>query len=76
MKPFEFATAQRIIFGRKKLATIESCEEELGQKTLIVTGESQRFAPSLQEILHSKHIASTVFTVKGEPTVDLVTRAV
>jgi alcohol dehydrogenase class IV len=76
MKPFEFATAQRIIFGRKKLAAIESCEEELGQKTLIVTGESQRFAPSLQEILHSKHIASTVFTVKGEPTVDLVTRAV
>ena len=76
MKPFEFATAQRIVFGRKKLATIESCGEELGEKTFIVTGASQRFAPLLQEILHTNKVASTVFTVKGEPTVDLVTQAV
>lgn len=75
MNSFEFATAQRIIFGRNKLAAIESCKEELGQKTLIVTGASQRFAPSLQEPLHNNKVASTVFTVKREPTVDEVARA-
>jgi alcohol dehydrogenase class IV len=74
MKSFEFATAQRIIFGREKLAAIESCGEELGQKALIVAGAAQRFVPSLQDILHTNKVANTVFTVKEEPTIDIVTR--
>lgn len=76
MKSFEFATAQRVIFGRNRLAAIDSCLEDIGPKTLIVTGASQRFAPSVQEILHGHKVKTALFRIVGEPTAEAVTRGV
>ena len=72
MNPFEFATAQRIIFGRNRLEVIESMAQTIGTKTLIVSGASQRFVPELQEKLAASNIRSSGFQVPGEPTISLV----
>ncbi len=73
MSPFEFATAQRIVFGRNTLDVIEELAGAIGQKTLIVSGASQRYVPELQEKLSTLEISSSCFTVAEEPSISRVT---
>ncbi len=75
MGPFEFATADRIIFGRGKIATIASLEDLLGARTLIVTGKSQRHLPALLSHLGALAVEPVSITVDGEPQVADVERA-
>lgn len=73
---FEFATANRIVFGRGSVSKAASIARSLGTKAFVVTGRSQdRVAPILEQ-LDNQGVGSTGFQVPGEPSVDLVIEAV
>jgi alcohol dehydrogenase class IV len=61
MNRFEFATAQRIVFGRGVVSELEALCSDWGSKVLLVTGsDSHRFAVLPQ---------ATRFAVAGEPKI-------
>jgi alcohol dehydrogenase class IV len=65
---FEFATAQRIIFGSGTLRELPNLTEGMGQHAALVTGSSSdRIAPVFQALKESG-AEPTVFSIKGEPT--------
>jgi Alcohol dehydrogenase, class IV len=64
---FEFATATRIIFGEGTAATLPDLVRSLGARPLVVTGASADRAAPLASVLSAE-----VFSVPGEPTVELV----
>ena len=69
---FEFATAQRIIFGPGTLHEAGPLAAELGARALVVVGSTpDRLAPLL-DLLRDHGLATTTFGVPGEPTTDLV----
>ena len=63
MNRFEFATAQRIIFGRGVVRELPDLCRSFGQRTLLVTGSRpQQWEDRLPHVgIHS---------VRGEPTVE------
>jgi alcohol dehydrogenase class IV len=65
--PFEFATATRIIFGEGASATLPELTRSFGNHPLVVTGATPGRASALVSTLSAE-----VFSVPGEPTVDLV----
>jgi alcohol dehydrogenase class IV len=69
---FEFATAERIVFGPGSLEQAGEKIASMGQRAFIVTGSSARNAQRLFDLLSDKKIQATTFPVSGEPTVDLV----
>ncbi|MFN8488646.1 MAG: iron-containing alcohol dehydrogenase [Caldilineaceae bacterium] len=69
---FEFATATRIIFGEGTLREIGPLAAALGQRAFVVGGKTLERLASLLTLLQTQGLASTVFNVPGEPTVDLV----
>ncbi|MEW6364334.1 MAG: iron-containing alcohol dehydrogenase [Acidobacteriota bacterium] len=72
---FEFATANRIIFGDGCLRQVGDLTVELGRRALVVTGNSVSRAVPLLEILSVYQVGYVVFPVAGEPTVDVVREA-
>lgn len=72
MPPFEFATANRIIFGVGKLNELGKQIEGSAKSLLLVCGHSSDAVPRVREILSAQGIQFTEFQVHGEPTVDLV----
>ena len=72
MNPFEFATAQRIVFGRGQLKSLGTLTPELGSRVLIVSGRSRRFADPLQSLLSDQNLETHGLSVDQEPTIDLV----
>ena len=64
MTAFEFATAQRIVFGPGKRAELPALAASLGARLLLVTGRSGRGGDGLAPALHLR--------VDGEPTFDLI----
>ena len=72
MFSFEFATANRIIFGAGKLNILA---EQIGgsvRRLLLVRGRSSDAIPPVREILSAQGFQFTEFEVHGEPTVDVV----
>lgn len=67
---FEFATANRILFGEGRLAEIGSLARDLGSRALVVTGSRPERAQPLLSLLQSAGIAAATFSVAGEPAVD------
>lgn len=68
---FEFATAQRIIFGAGTSAELPAITASFGGKVLIVTGgDAGRHAGLIGKIRAAVE-AVEVYTVSAEPTVDL-----
>jgi alcohol dehydrogenase class IV len=67
---FEFATANRILFGEGRLAEVGPLACELGRRALVVTGSRPARAQPLLNHLHAAGIAATTFAVTGEPAVD------
>lgn len=61
---FEFATAQRIVFGPGKRAELPALIASFGSRLLLVTGKSGRGGEGLHPVLHLR--------VEGEPTFDLI----
>jgi len=68
---FEFATAQRIVFGAGASAELPAIAASFGRRALIVTGGSAGRHAALIEKIRAAVDAAEVFTVSGEPTVDL-----
>jgi len=73
---FEFAAAGRILFGPGTLEEIPSLVEDLGKKALLVHGRGRERARRLEEILRPKGFEVLTFSVRGEPTTDLVEEGV
>jgi alcohol dehydrogenase class IV len=64
---FEFATANRIIFGEGVSETLPELARSFGPRALVVTGASPGRVSTLVSALSAES-----FSVSGEPTVDLV----
>lgn len=75
MVAFEFATAGRIVFGPGKAQETGRLAAEMipgpYRRALVVTGATQERAEGLLESLHSAGFTTAVYTISGEPTVDL-----
>lgn len=69
---FEFATAQRILFGPGALKEAGAMARSFGTRALVVTGASPGRAAPLIEILHAHGVSVCTFPIPGEPTTDLV----
>lgn len=67
---FEFATANRILFGAGVLAELPAAARALGRHALVVTGRNPARAQPALELLASAGLATTTFAIAGEPTTD------
>lgn len=76
MKEWEFATAERIVFGVGTAARLGELAAPLGRKALVVTGRDPgRFAGVLAT-LEAAGVEQAGWRVPGEPTVEEVEQAV
>ncbi len=73
---FEFATANRILFGPGTLRELAPLAKEMGRRAFVVCGRGTERARPLLSELSTQNIASTTFTVSAEPTTDLVLEGV
>jgi alcohol dehydrogenase class IV len=76
MSTFEFATANKIIFGAGKLNELDKQIGGNVKRLLLVRGSSSDAIPRVREILSAEEIQLTEFEVHGEPTVDVVREGV
>lgn len=72
MFSFEFATAQRILFGAGKLNELSRQIEGKWKRLLLVCSHSSGAVPRLRQILSSPDGSVSEFQVHGEPTIDVV----
>jgi alcohol dehydrogenase class IV len=68
---FEFATADRIIFGPGSLGEVASLAVEMGRQPLVITGRSENRAAPLMAALKKRGMEITPFQVMAEPTIDI-----
>lgn len=73
---FEFATVDRIIFGRGTVKEVPDLAARAGRRALIVTGRSRQRARFLGDLLEDKRLAVSWVSVAGEPTPDTVAEGV
>ena len=73
---FEFATANRILFGPGILGEVSSIAVQFGNRALLVTGRQSDRASSFIRQLQSVKISVFTFNVNGEPTIEIVQAAV
>jgi alcohol dehydrogenase class IV len=66
---FEFATPTRIIFGEETVHQVAPIAATFGKHGLIVVGKHIERAASLIAELKAQNVATTTFSVSGEPTV-------
>lgn len=71
-RPFEFATATRVIFGAGTLARVPKEVAGWGRRWLVVTGRSRERARRFTAALEETGIEVCHFAVGGEPTVEEV----
>jgi alcohol dehydrogenase class IV len=76
MPSFEFATANKIIFGAGKVRELGDQLAGWAKRPLLVRGRSSRAIPLVREILSGLDISPVEFEVHGEPTVDVVREGV
>ncbi|MEQ2005511.1 MAG: iron-containing alcohol dehydrogenase [Limisphaerales bacterium] len=69
---FEFATAQRVIFGPGTFKQAGAIAKEFGRRALVVTGKSVARAGPLCEQVAAAGVAAEVFPIAGEPTTQAV----
>lgn len=73
MISFEFATANRIIFGAGKVNELaRQIGETSAKSVLLVCGYSSDAIPRVREILAESPVSVAEFQVHGEPTVDVI----
>src|SRR5947208_4711829 len=69
---FEFATSGRIRFGLGTITELPAAARAFGRRAFVVTGRDRiRHAPRI-DALETAGNNCTLFSVAGEPTVDLV----
>lgn len=69
---FEFATATRILFGPGVVNDAVPAVVGLGSRALVVCSPTAEQRSPLRQQLEAKGVATTVFSVRGEPTIDTV----
>jgi alcohol dehydrogenase class IV len=69
---FEFATANRIIFGIGSAKKIADIALTLGDKPFIVTGKNKERCKFLLDDFIKKNISPEIYSVKSEPTTEAV----
>ena len=69
---FEFATANRILFGTGVLQEIPALAAGMGRRALVITGQSVTRAAEVIDGLGSAGRGVTVFHAEFKPTTDLV----
>ncbi len=69
---FEFATANRIVFGQGSRREAAPLAASFGRRALIVTGSTSDHAARLIEMLKALQVESAIFNVSSEPSVELV----
>ena len=69
---FEFATATRIVFGEGSFKRIGSLTSEMGSKAFVACGLDLQRGEAIREALFSVKMDSVLFSIQGEPTMELV----
>ena len=69
---FEFATANRVIFGPGTLREVAPAAARWGNRVLLVTGQSTARAAALLDQLDARGLSTLPIKVVGEPTVETV----
>ncbi len=69
---FDFATANRILFGPGRAGEVGGLAAGLGRRALLVTGKDPRRAADVSADLAAHGLTVTTFAVSTEPTTDLV----
>ena len=73
---FEFATAARIIFGDGCASQLAPLAGDLGSHALLFTDDQPERVGDLIQSLEGAGLRHTLYPVTGEPSVDMVNRAV
>src|ERR1700694_2760805 len=75
MDGFEFATANRVIFGEGRFADTSEIAAGLGKRVMLVTGGAScdTFAGQLIDDLNKRGMASIRYRVQGEPSLTMIT---
>lgn len=73
---FEFATANRIIFGAGALTQLATIATSLGKNVFVVTGKEPQRAATALGLLEDAGLSAKTFAVANEPTIDLIGRGV
>ncbi len=76
MMRFEFATAQRIVFGAGALDEAGAIAAALGRRAMVVTGANVDRAAPLFERLDAAGVSHVPFAVPSEPSVPLVQQGI
>jgi alcohol dehydrogenase class IV len=69
---FEFATAQRILFGAGTRSEVAPIVAALGKRALVVTGSHVERADGLAAALAARSVGAVRFAVAGEPTLECI----
>jgi alcohol dehydrogenase class IV len=67
---FEFATAQRIIFGPGKCSELPALIQGLGRRAALITGSNAERAEPIFQTLKESGADPVAFSIQGEPTTD------
>jgi len=70
--PFEFTTANRIIFGAGKASEAGPHAATLGSRALVITGKSPDRAAPMMERLISHNVKVVTFAISEEPTIERI----
>src|SRR3954467_13131765 len=70
---FEFATANRIVFGAGQVKQLPEIARTHGSSALVVVGKHSERTQAIQRMLTASGISVAPFSVPHEPTVELVT---
>src|SRR5690349_11271887 len=73
---FEFATANRIIFGAGQIKLLPELARSHGASALVVIGKQAGRTESIRQTLAARGVGVTPFYVPHEPTLELVTEGV
>jgi alcohol dehydrogenase class IV len=73
---FEFATANRILFGPGAVREVAPAAKLMGRRPLLVVGRSPQRAAVLAEELKNAGLGGATWTTRGEPSVSLVCEGV
>jgi alcohol dehydrogenase class IV len=69
---FEFASAQRIVFGPGVIRELPAIALGFGKRAFVVTGKDRIRRAGILAELEAAGMTCAIFAVPGEPTVDLV----
>jgi alcohol dehydrogenase class IV len=73
---FEFSTARRIVFGPGAAEQLPALAAGYGKHAFLVLGSTSDRLTAILDAIGSRNVATTIFNVSGEPTVEMAQAAV